>query len=213
MTSATPPQLDSAVQRRYDSLADSPGSLSCGGALDLAEPRQGDVLVDLGSGRGRDVIRAAERIGAEGRAIGVDFTPAMVEKARSLVPSSMGNVSFVCSDLAAVPLPNASADVVVSDCAINHAADKAAVYHEIHRILKSGGRFVVSDIVAEQKLPERVKNDPEAWAGCYGGAIPEADYLANVRAAGFSRIEILRRSAPYPRGGVMIRSLTVRGFK
>jgi arsenite methyltransferase len=167
----------------------------------------------LGSGRGGDAIRAARLVGPRGRAIGVDRTLAMIEKARSAVPSSMSNVSFVCCDLAAVALPNASADVVVSDCAINHAKDKAAVYREIHRMLKPEGRFVISDIVAEQPLPEAVKSDPEAWAGCYGGAIPEADYLAAVRAAGFGRIEILRKTAPYPRGGVMIRGLTVRGFK
>ena len=187
--------------------------MSCGGALDFAAPRQGEVLVDLGSGRGQDVIRAAGLVGPEGRAIGIDGTLAMIEKARSAVPSSLGNASFVCCDLADLALPSASADVVISDCAINHAQDKAAVYREIHRILKPGGRFVVSDIVAEHPLPESVKSDAEAWAACYGGAIPKADYLAAVAAAGLGGIEVLRETPPYQRGGVTIRSLTIRGTR
>jgi SAM-dependent methyltransferase len=137
----------------------------------------------------------------------------MIEQARASVPPSLKNVRFVCCDLAALDLPNAMANVVISNCAINHAADKQAVYGEIRRILRPGGRFVVSDVIAEAELPESVKSDPAAWAACYGGAIPEPQYLGAIRGAGFAGVEVLRRSEPYEKGGVLVRSLTVRGTR
>jgi ubiquinone/menaquinone biosynthesis C-methylase UbiE len=213
MTSHTPSDLESAVQKRYTSLADGCGSLACGGALDFAAPAQGEVLLDLGSGRGRDVIRAARQVGPSGQAIGIDRTQAMIDKAVSATPPDLGNVRFVCCDLAALALDSASADVVVSNCTINHAPDKTAVYREIHRVLKPGGRFVVSDIIAEQTLPESVRNDPEAWAACYGGALPEDEYFAAIVAAGFGKVELLAQTKPYEKGGVRIRSMTIRGYK
>jgi SAM-dependent methyltransferase len=211
----TSPLLDvhAAVQKRYTSLAGSCDSLACGGAFELAVPGDGEVLVDLGSGRGRDVVRAARQVGSRGKAIGVDSTQAMIDKARATVPDELANVRFVCCDLAALALDAAIADVVISNCTLNHAPDKAAVYREIHRILKPGGRFVVSDIVAEKVLPESVRNDPEAWAACYGGAIPEADYLAAIAQGGFDEVETLHKSEPYEKGGVMLRSMTIRGYK
>jgi arsenite methyltransferase len=213
MPSPTPSNLESAVQKRYTSLADGCGSLACGGALDFAAPAEGEVLLDLGSGRGRDVVRAARLVGPTGKAIGIDRTQAMIDKAVSATPPELANVRFVCCDLAALALDSARADVVVSNCTINHAPDKAAVYREIHRVLKPGGRFVVSDIIAEQTLPESVRNDPDAWAACYGGAIPEDEYLAAIAAAGFDKVEILAQTKPYEKGGVMIRSMTIRGYK
>ena len=205
--------LERAVSGRYARLADTCCSLSCGQALDLAEPRPGEVLVDLGCGRGGDVIRAAGRVGPSGEAIGVDANEAMLERARSSVPRFLANARFVRSDLAALDLPAAIADVVVSNCTINHAPDKEAVYREIRRILKDGGRFVVSDVVAEEELPASVREDPEAWAACYGGAIPEPDYLAAIRRAGFETVVVLQRTGPYEKGGVMVRSLTLRGTR
>jgi arsenite methyltransferase len=200
-----------AIERRYASLADAGCSLSCGDALALAAPAAGEVLVDLGCGRGQDVLAAAGRVGASGQAIGVDRTPAMIDKARAAVPPAVTNVRFLCCDLAALALDDGCADVVISNCTINHAADKLAVYREVFRVLKPGGRFVVSDVIALQPLPEAVRSDPAAWAACYGGAIPEADYLAAIAAAGFFAVEVLRRSDPYEKGGVMVRSLTLRG--
>jgi ubiquinone/menaquinone biosynthesis C-methylase UbiE len=179
----------------------------------LATVKQGEVMVDLGSGRGADVIRAARLVGLTGNAVGIDATQAMIDKARSSVPADLTNVRFVCCDLAALAVEADIADVVISNCAINHAPDKAVVYREIHRILKPGGRFVVSDIVAEQELPAAVRNDPEAWAACYGGAIPQEQVMAAIATAGFSQVEILQRSQPYLKGGVAIRSLTIRGSK
>lgn len=207
------PHLESSIQRRYALLADGCGSLACGGALAFASVSEGEIVVDLGSGRGGEVIRAARLVGPTGRAIGIDRTPAMIEKARTAVPENLDNVRFVCCDLAALDLQTDSADVVISNCAINHAPDKPAVYREIHRVLKPGGRFVVSDIVAEEALPEAVRQDPEAWAACYGGAIPLDDLLAAIRIAGFGRVEILQESKPYAKGGVLIRSMSFRGYK
>jgi ubiquinone/menaquinone biosynthesis C-methylase UbiE len=168
--------------------------------------------VDLGCGRGGDVLRAAALVGAGGLAVGVDGNEAMLAEARSRAGAAP-RVRFVTGDLAAVPLPAARADVVISNCAINHAPDKGAVYRELHRLLRPGGRFAVSDVVAERALPEEVRRDPAAWAACYGGAIPEADYLDAIASAGFSDVRVIRRSDPYERGGVRIRSITVVGTR
>jgi SAM-dependent methyltransferase len=206
--------LATAVTARYDAVACcTPGSLSCGGALDRAAPRAGEVVVDLGCGRGQDVVRAAGRVGATGRAIGVDLSEEMLAKARRSAPPFLANVSFVRSDLAALDLPDGCADVVVSNCAINHAPDKGAVYREIRRVLRPGGRFVVSDVVSEETLPDHVRSDPAAWAACYGGAIPEAEYLAAVAAAGFGEIAVLERTTPYEKEGVRVHSLTLGGTR
>ncbi len=213
MTSPSLSILGRAIEGRYAGLANSCCSLSCGEALDLAAPTTGETLVDLGCGRGQDVIRAAGRVGPQGAAIGVDRTPAMIDKARAAVPPFLTNVRFVSCDLAALDLQDASADVVISNCTINHVADKQAVYREIHRVLRPGGRFVVSDVIAESELPESVRNDPAAWAACYGGAIPEPQYLGAISGAGFASVEILSRSEPYEKGGVLVRSLTVRGMR
>jgi len=204
--------IDQAVAARYGALAAGTGSLSCGGALELAAPRPGERLVDLGCGRGGDLLRAAAMVGPAGQATGVDATPRMVEAARQRI-AGLGNASVVQGDLAAVPLPAACADVVVSNCAINHAPDKAAVYREVARLLAAGGRVVVSDVVSEAVLPESVRSDPAAWAACYGGAIPEAEYLAAVAAAGLAGIRVLRRTEPYVKGGVRVLSLTIEAHR
>jgi arsenite methyltransferase len=202
-----------AVVARYDGLASCCGSLSCGDALARAEVARGEVLVDLGCGRGQDVIRAAGRVGPAGAAIGIDLSEEMLATARASVPPFLANVRFVRSDLAPLALDSGTADAVVSSCTINHAPDKLAVYREIHRVLRPGGRFVIADVVAEATLPEAVRNDPAAWAACYGGAVTEDEYLAAIRDAGFAAIEILERSDPYAKGGLLVRSITVRGFR
>ena len=213
MTRVDTDQLKQAVTARYDGLASCCCSLSCGSALDRAELQPGEVLVDLGCGRGQDVIRAAWRVGATGAAIGGDLSEEMLAKARASVPPFLANVRFVRSDLAPLALADGTANVVVSNCTINHAPDKTAVYREIHRVLRPGGRFVVADVIAESTLPEAVRGDPAAWAACYGGAITQDEYLAAIAAAGFATIEVLDRSDPYEKGGVQVRSLTVRGVR
>ncbi|MCM2333188.1 MAG: methyltransferase domain-containing protein [Anaeromyxobacteraceae bacterium] len=206
------PGLEAAVSARYQGLAATPASLSCGPALTLSDPRPGERLVDLGCGRGNDLVRAAALVGPAGAVTGVDATPRMVEAARLQV-AALPQARVVQGDLAAVPLPDGCADVVVSNCAINHARDKAAVYREVARLLAPGGRVVVSDVVSEAPLPPEVREDPAAWAACYGGAIPEADYLAAVAAAGLADVRVLRRTAPYAKGGVRVLGLTVAAVR
>lgn len=213
MTLPSAKEIVEAVDARYASLASSCCTLSCGSALDLAAPVPGETLVDLGCGRGLDVIRAAGRVGPGGAAVGVDHSEEMLAKARAGLPPFLSNARFVRSDLEALDLPAEFADVVVSNCTINHARDKAAVYREVWRILKPGGRFVVSDVLAREELPGSVRSDPRAWADCYGGAVPEEEYLAAVVAGGFGAPEVLERSEPYEKGGVSVFSLTLRGTK
>jgi arsenite methyltransferase len=211
---STDPTLADGIARatatRYGDLSTSKESLSCGRALDVAAPGEGERVVDLGCGRGADVARAAARVGSKGSATGVDATERMVAAASAAV-AGLPNARVVRGDLSAVPLPDGCADVVVSNCAINHAADKRAVYREVRRLLRPGGRFAVSDVVSEAPLPESVRNDPAAWAACYGGSIPEADYLAAIAGAGLDDVRVVRRTAPYEKGTVLVHSITVTG--
>jgi ubiquinone/menaquinone biosynthesis C-methylase UbiE len=207
-----PSALSRALDARYDRLASAPGSLSCGDALGAAAPRPGETVVDLGCGRGGDVLRAAALVGPDGLAVGVDGNEVMLAKARERAGDAP-RTRFVQGNLAAVPLPSGRADVVVSSCAVNHAPDKAAVYREIHRLLRPGGRFAVADVVAERALPEEVRSDPAAWAACYGGAIPEGEYLEAIARAGFPEVRVVRRTAPYEKGGVRVLSITVVGAR
>ena len=206
------PGLARVRDARYAALASGSDSLSCGDALAVAAPAPGETVVDLGCGRGGDLVRAAACVAPAGVAIGVDASEAMLEAARARVAGA-ARIRLVRGDLASVPLPAARADVVVSSCAVNHAPDKAAVYREIHRLLRPGGRFAVADVVSERPLPEPVRQDPAAWAGCYGGAIPEADYLDAVARAGFRDVRVVRRTPPYERGGVLVLSITVVGTR
>jgi arsenite methyltransferase len=210
---STNSDLHAAISERYGALAAGCDSLSCGRALERAAPALDEVVVDLGCGRGRDVLEAARRVGPAGLAIGVDLSPEMIAAARFACPPSLRNVRFLTGELERVELCAASVDLVISNCTINHARDKAAVYSEIHRLLRPGGRFVVSDVIAEEALPESVRSDPAAWAACYGGAIVEAEYVAAIRAAGFGGVEVLERSEPYTRHGVTLRSITVRAVR
>lgn len=208
----SPAEIQAATGARYAALASACGSLSCGAALDLAAPAPGETAVDLGCGRGQDVLRAAERVGLAGLAIGVDLSEEMLAEAGRRT-AHLANVRLVRSPLAPLALEPGCADVVFSNCAINHAPDKEAVFREVGRVLRPGGRFVVSDVVAERELPDAVRADPRAWAACYGGAVPEGDYLAAARRAGLGELEVLHRTAPYEKGGVRVLSLTLRGKK
>lgn len=197
-----------AVAVRYGELATQEANLSCGGALELLAPGAGEVVLDLGCGRGGDLLRALPLVGPNGAALGVDASPKMVEAARARLAAHR-NAWIVHGDLAAVPLPDAVADALVSNCAINHALDKLAVFREVRRLLRPGGRMVVSDVVSETALPESVRSDPAAWAACYGGAIPEDEYLAAIALCGLRGVRVLRRTVPYSKGAVEVRSLTV----
>lgn len=206
--------LAQAIEVRYNEEAESCCGLSCGNALTMAEPVSGEVFLDLGSGRGMDVIRAARMVEPDGFAYGVDYTEKMLKVSENnRMKLKIQNAEFLNSSIETIPLDDNKVDVVISNCTINHAQDKAAVYKEIHRVLKPGGRFIVSDVLAEHELPEEVRNDPAAWAACYGGAIPEKEYYEAVSSGGFDAIEILEKSQPYEKGGVMVLSVTLRGYK
>jgi len=212
--SSPDPKLADGIARaaaaRYGALSTSSASLSCGRALDVAAPREGEDVVDLGCGRGGDVVRAAVRVGPRGSSTGVDASDGMIAAATEAAAASP-NARVLKSDLSAISLPDRCADVVVSNCAINHAPDKGAVYGEVFRLLRPGGRFAVSDVVSEEELPESVRNDPAAWAACYGGSVPEADYLAAIAGAGLRDVKVVRRTDPREKGGVRVLSITVTG--
>jgi SAM-dependent methyltransferase len=174
--------------------------LGCGNPLALADLREGETVVDLGSGAGFDCFLAARRVGPSGKVIGVDMTPDMVEKARANArKAGAGNVEFRLGEIEALPVADASADMVISNCVINLSTDKPRVFREALRILKPGGRMMVSDLVLTRPLPESVRESVEAYAGCISGAMLRDDYLAAMRDAGFGRVEVAAESA-YPIG-------------
>lgn len=166
--------------------------LSCGNPTATAHLRPGEVVVDLGSGGGMDVFLAAKMVGSEGRAIGIDMTPAMIERARTNAEAGgYTNVDFHQATIDHIPLPDASVDCVISNCVLNLAPDKPAVFREIARILKPGGRLAVSDIALKGELPEEVARSMAAYVGCIGGAIRMDDYRIGLLAAGFDHVEIV----------------------
>lgn len=166
--------------------------LSCGNPTATAHLRSGEVVVDLGSGGGLDVFLASNLVGPKGRAIGIDMTPAMIERARANAASGgYTNVEFYQSTIDEIPLPDASVDCVISNCVLNLAPDKPAVFREIARILKPGGRLAVSDIALKGELPEALARSMAAYVGCIGGAISFDDYRAGLSAVGFEHVEIV----------------------
>lgn len=207
-------ELKEAINVRYAGEASCCSNLSCGGALEIASPKEGEIFLDLGSGRGNDVLKAARLVGSKGEAIGVDFTKEMLELSEANRDKlKITNARFIESSIDSIPMPDNSIDVVISNCTINHSKDKSKVYSEIYRVLKAGGRVIVSDIISEEKLPEEVVNNLDAWAGCYGGAITEDEYFKAIHAGGFKELEVLEKSQPYEKGGVAVRSLTIRAYK
>jgi len=200
-----------AINVRYSGLAEKSCCLSCGGAVNHARPQKNEICLDLGSGRGNDVLRMAE----EGNfAYGLDVSDGMLKKAeKTAARLGVTNVKFIKSRLEVIPLENESIDLVISNCTLNHAADKQAVWNEIYRVLKEGGRFVVSDIYASQTVPEEYRNDPEAVAECWAGSVTRAVYMATLHKAGFKAIEILEESDPYRKGEIHVSSFTIKGVK
>lgn len=176
--------------------ADANMGLSCGNPTATAHIRSGEVIVDLGSGGGLDVFLASKMVGPEGRAIGIDMTPAMIERARTNAKAGgYENVEFYQSTIDQIPLADASVDCVISNCVINLAPDKPAVFKEIARILKPGGRVAISDIALKGELPEAVAQSMAAYVGCIAGAILIEDYRAGLLAAGFAHVEIVDSGA------------------
>lgn len=172
--------------------------LGCGNPLAFAELKSGETVVDLGSGAGFDSFLAAGVVGPEGRVIGVDMTPDMVDRARvNAERGGYGNVEFRLGDIEDLPLADSSVDVVISNCVINLSPDKPRVFREAHRVLRVGGRLLVSDLVLTVEIPDSLRESVAAFTGCIAGASSVDDYLAAIRSAGFGDVEVLE-TATYP---------------
>jgi arsenite methyltransferase len=176
--------------------ADANLGLSCGNPTATANLRPGEVVVDLGCGAGIDVLLAALKVGPSGKAIGIDMTPAMIDRAKRNAAKpvdghTLSNVEFHLSTIDRIPLAANSVDCLISNCVINLAPDKSAVFREMHRVLKPGGRVAVSDIALKKPLPEELANDVAAYVGCIAGAISMAEYERGLRAAGFADVQVV----------------------
>jgi len=193
-------------------------SYGCGSPMGKAAPRPGETVVDLGSGGGIDCFVAARHVGPKGAVIGVDMTDEMLGRATSVagrVAADLGYdvVSFRKGYLEDVPVPDGTADLVTSNCVVNLSTDKAKVFAEIHRVLRPGGRFVISDIVAERPLPAAVRDDKALWGECVAGAMTEAGFAAAAVAAGFQGITLERDYLWKEVAGVRLHSTTFRGYR
>ena len=203
-----------SINERYTNLSETTCCLSCGGAINHAVVQPGEVCLDLGSGRGNDVIRMAEEAGENGFAYGIDLSDGMVKKARTnLEKFGVTNAEIIQSEMESLPLNDNSVDVTISNCTINHSSNKEAVWSEVFRVLKPGGRFVVSDIYATAPIADEYRNDPQAVAECWAGAVTRVEYLTMLEETGFTNIKILEESEPYAKGMAEVASFTVYGEK
>jgi arsenite methyltransferase len=213
-------------------LAEADFNLGCGVPTRHAAIAAGETVLDLGSGAGNDVFIARHEVGPEGRVIGVDMTPEMIVKARANA-SKLGydNVEFRLGEIEQMPVEADSVDVVISNCVLNLVPDKASAFAEMFRVLRPGGRFCVSDIVATGELPAPVQDAAGLYVGCVAGAMPEAHYLALLREVGFERVHVAEAKsvalpddalaphmdaaelAAFRASGIVIKSVTVLGFK
>ena len=188
-------------------------SFGCGNPLMYTEICEGDVVLDLGSGAGIDVLLAAQRVGESGRAIGIDMTPEMIEKARkNAAEAGAKNVEFRLGEIESMPVEDESVDWIISNCVINLAPDKDSVFREAYRVLKPGGKLLVSDIVANH-LPKWLRSTISNWANCISGALPEDQYLDAIRRAGLDEIQVFSKS-PYAKiGKAEVASIKVGALK
>lgn len=189
--------------------ADADLGLGCGLPTEFAKIKQGDVVVDLGSGAGNDCFVARAETGAEGKVIGIDFTPAMIQKARENADKlGFHNVEFREGDIEKMPIAAKTVDVVVSNCVLNLVPNKNNVFKEINRILKPNGHFSISDIVLVGELPEQLREAAEMYAGCVSGAIQKAEYLKLIEENGFKNISIQKEKAIFIPDDILSRYLT-----
>ena len=190
--------------------------LGCGNPVAMAEMKEGDVVLDLGSGAGFDCFLAARRVGKSGKVIGVDMVPEMVEKAKVNVGIyGYENVEFKLGEIENLPVENDSVDIIISNCVINLSPDKDKVFEESFRILKNGGKMFVSDIVLLQELPEEIKNSKELLSGCVAGALLREDYISKMEKAGFA-VEVLSEDKEISKkqySGIPLESLKVKAIK
>jgi SAM-dependent methyltransferase len=166
-------------------------SLGCGNPTALAKLQPGEIVLDLGSGGGIDVLLSAKRVGPTGKAYGLDMTDEMLALAeQNKLKSGLTNVEFLKGEIENVPLPNDTVDVIVSNCVINLSSDKDRVLREAFRVLKPGGRFAISDVVVRGEVPQEIQKSMELWVGCVAGALSETEYREKLTAAGFESVDI-----------------------
>ncbi len=186
--------LGYSVDAFPDSVTES--FAGCGNPTALASLKEGEVVLDLGSGAGLDVFMAAQQVGKTGRVIGVDMTPDMIEKAKKNAEKlGLNNVEFRFGDIEALPVDAESVDVIISNCVINLAPDKAKVFQEAFRVLRTGGRMLISDIVLEATLPQETRDEVASYTSCLGGAILKEEYLQSIRDAGFTNVRIISEAS------------------
>lgn len=174
-------------------MKDADLGLGCGIPTEFAKIKEGDTVLDLGSGAGNDVFVARSLVGESGRVIGVDMTAAMVKKANeNKAKLDYGNVEFLLGEIETLPVDDNIIDVVVSNCVMNLVPDKVKAYSEVHRVLKAGGHFSISDIVVNGILPDGIRNAAAMYAGCVAGAITKEDYLNAIKEAGFTNVEVVK---------------------
>ncbi len=199
---STPEAIGGRIGYSKEDLRSAPEGanlgLGCGNPLAHASLKEGETVLDLGAGAGFDCFLAARRVGKRGRVIGVDMTREMVEKARENARKwGAENVEFRLGEIEKLPVEDGAVDVVISNCVINLSPDKPRVFREAFRVLKPGGRLMVSDIVLTRELPEEIRNDVAAYVGCISGAVLQDEYLGAIKAAGFGGIEVLEER-PFP---------------
>lgn len=195
-TASRPADLSRKIGYTETELASVPEGanlgLGCGNPVALAGLREGETVLDLGSGPGLDCFLAAQKVGSSGKVIGVDMTPEMVEKARrNARQGDYGNVEFRLGEIENLPVADSSVDTVISNCVINLSPDKERVFKEALRVLRPGGRLMISDIVLLKDLPESVRGSVEAYIGCVAGAMLKDEYLGVVRKAGFQEVRVM----------------------
>jgi arsenite methyltransferase len=170
-------------------------NLGCGNPVALASLREGETVIDLGSGGGLDCFLAAKKVGAKGRVIGVDMTPEMLDKARiNAKKSGYTNVEFRLGEIENLPVADGTADVVISNCVINLSPDKQRVFNEAYRVLKPSGRLMISDLVLLKELPAAVKKSVEAYVGCIAGAEKKTEYIDKIKRAGFQEVQVVEEN-------------------
>jgi len=193
--------------------------LGCGNPIAIAELREGETVLDLGAGAGMDVFLAANKVGAKGRVIGVDMTREMIDRASAIAKSNgYENVEFRLGEIEKLPVDDGSIDTIISNCVINLSPDKSKVFSEAYRVLKPRGKLIVSDIVSEHQLPDGIREDPNAWAGCIAGALEQQEYLAKIREAGFRDLQLVPNGEFYAEDVkssevVKLVSISVKAYK
>lgn len=199
-----PPETSLSLLRKYyQNLTDefpeefpeiSDLSLGCGNPILFSEIKEGLTVLDIGSGRGLDVFIAAKKVRDTGKVIGLDLSKEMIKKATNNAKKlKINNVEFKHGDMENMPIESNSVDTIISNCVINLATDKEKVFREAYRVLKKGGKIVVSDIVTEKPVPDHIREDLNLWISCIAGALPENEYLETIKKAGFSEIQILEK--------------------